>query len=72
MKTPNCRGRFGGCGGVIERETGAEGSNENVVGDGVLFPLLSSFSLNAPSFGFGLRSFAGCQRVGYKIRRLPK
>lgn len=52
MKTPNCRGRFGGCGGVVERETVAEGSNENV-GDGVLFPLSSSFSLNAPSFGVG-------------------
>jgi len=52
VKTPNCRGRFGGCGGVVERETVAEGSNENV-GDGVLFPLSSSFSLNAPSFGVG-------------------
>jgi hypothetical protein len=49
VKTPNCRGRFGGWVGVVERETATEGSNENVGSDSVL-----SSSLKGMSLGVGL------------------
>jgi len=62
VKTPNCKGRFGGWEGVIERETAAEGSSENVGGDGVLLSLSSSLN-GTTSLDVGL----GCRRVGYKL-----